>query len=80
MHGGWSDPDVVRTPALVAMVGMNALPIGNDAPFDCGDGDTAWIADNGYQCEIIDGVTVYYEGNLCDSDESNCDDPYDIAR
>ena len=58
---------------------MDALPIRNDAAFDCGDGDTAWIADNGYQCEIIDGVTVYYDGNLCDSDESDWDDPYDVT-
>ena len=41
VHGGWSDPDVVGTPAVVAMVGMDALPIKNNAPFDCGDGDTA---------------------------------------
>ena len=77
VHGGWSDPEVVGTPAVVAMVGMDALPIRNDAPFDCGDGGTAWIADN--QCEIIDGMTVDYGGNLCDSDESDWDDPYDIA-
>ena len=37
----------------------------------------AW--DSGYQCEIIDGVTVYYGGGLCDSDESYWYDPYDIA-
>ena len=75
----WSDPDVVGAPAVVAMVGMNALPIKNDAPLDCGDGDTAWIAHNGYRCEIVDGMTVYYGGNLCDSDESDWEDPYDIA-
>ena len=79
VHGGWSDPDVVGTPAVVVMVGMDALPIRNDVPFDCGDGDTAWIANNGYRCEIVDGMTVYYGGNLCDSDESDWEDPYDIA-
>ena len=79
VHGGWSDLDVVGTPAVVAMVGMDALSIRNDAPFDYGNGGTAWIADNGYQCEIIDGVPVYYGGNLCDSDESDWDDPYDIV-
>ena len=67
MHSGWSDPEVVGTPAVAAMVGMDALPIRNDAPFDCGDGGNAWIADNGYQYEIIDGMTVYYGGNLCDT-------------
>ena len=79
VHGGWSDPEVVGTPAVVAMVGMDALPIRNDAAFDCGDGGTSWIADNGYQCEVIDGMTVYYGGNLCDSDKLDWDDPYDIA-
>ena len=47
--------------------------------FDYGKGGTSWFADNGYQCEIIDGVPVYYGGNLCDSDESDWDDSYDIA-
>ena len=28
---------------------------------------------------LIEGMTVYYGGNLCDSDESDWDDPYDIA-
>ena len=58
VHGGWSDPEVIGTPAVVAMVGMDALPVRNDAPFDCGDGGNAWIADNGYRCEIIDGMTI----------------------
>ena len=79
MHGGWSDPEVVGTPAVVAMVGMDALPIRNDAPLDCVDGGTAWIADNGYRCETIDGMTVYYGSDLCDSDDSDSDDPYDIV-
>ena len=77
--GGGSDTEIVGTPAVVAMVGMNTLPIRNDAPFDYGDIYTAWIAINGYQCEVVDGVTVYYGGNLCDSDESDWEDPYDIA-
>ena len=38
-----------------------------------------WIADNGYRSETIDGMTVYYGSDLCDSDESDWDDPYDIA-
>ena len=77
--GGGSDTEIVGTPAVVAMVGMNTLPIRNDAPFDYGDSYTAWIVINGYQCEIVDGVTVCYGGNLCDSDESDWEDPYDIA-
>ena len=27
VHGGWSDPEVAKTPAMVAMVGMDALPM-----------------------------------------------------
>ena len=54
VQGGWSDPEVVGTPAVVAMVGMDALPMRNDAPLDCVDGCTAWIADNGYRCETIE--------------------------
>ena len=75
VHGGWSDPEVVGTPAVVAMVGMDALPMRNDAPLDGVDGCTEWIADNGYRCETIDGMTVYYGGDLCDSDETDWDDP-----
>ena len=79
MHCSWSDPDVVGTPAVAAMVGMDGLPIRNETPFDCGDSDTAWMTNNGYRCEIVDGMAVYYGGNLCDSDESDLEDPYDIA-
>ena len=64
-------------PAVVTMVGMGALPRRNDDLLDCADECTAW--DSGYQREIIDGMTVYYGGDLCDSDESDWDDPYDIA-
>ena len=73
--GGWSGPEVAKTPAMVAMVGMDALPMRNDAPLDCVDKCTAWCTDSGYQCETIDGMTVYYGDDLCDSDESDWDDP-----
>ena len=79
VHGGWSGPEVAKTPDVVDMVGMDALPMRNDAPLDCVDECTAWIADNGYRCETIDGMTVYYGSDLCDSDESDWDDPYDIV-
>ena len=29
--------------------------------------------------QIVDGVMVYYDGDLCDSDESDWEDLYDIA-
>ena len=73
VHGRWSGPDVARTPAVVAMVGMEAGPTANDATLDCADECAA--LDSGYQCEIIDGVTVYYGGDLCDSDEIQIEVP-----
>ena len=42
------------------------------------DDPVAW--DSGYQREIIDAVTVYYGGDLCDSEESDWEDPEDVAR
>ena len=65
VHGGWSGPDVARIPAVVAMVGMDALPMGNDAPLDCADGCPAW--DGGCQREMVDGVTVCCGDDWCDS-------------
>ena len=41
VHGGCSDPEVVKTPAVVAMVGIDALPMRNNAPLDCVDECTA---------------------------------------
>ena len=65
------------TPAVVAMVGMKALSIRNDFPLDCVNECTKWdIRD---QFEMIDGMAVYYNGDLCDSDDSDWDDTYDIA-
>ena len=73
-HVGWSDPEVVGTPSVVAMVGRNALPISNDTPLACVDECTEWdIRD---QFETINGMPVYYGGDLYDSDWN---DPYDIA-
>ena len=77
VHGGWSGPDVARTPAVVATVGLIAGPTANDDTLDCADECAAW--DSGYQREIIDGLTVYYGCDVCDSEESDCEDPYDIA-
>ena len=56
IHGGWSGPDVARTPAVVAAVGLIAGPTENDDTLDCADECEAW--DSGYQHQIIDGVTV----------------------
>ena len=77
MHGGCSGPDVAKTPAMVTIMDMDTLPMGYDAPLDYVDGSPAW--DSGYQREIIAGMTVCCGGDLCDSDESDWNDPSDIA-
>ena len=46
---------------------------------DCGTWDSGYTID-GYQPEIINGVTVYYGGDSCDSEESDWEDPEDVAR
>ena len=65
MHGGWSGPDVARTPAVVAMVGMDALPMGNDTLLYCTDGCPA--CDGGCQHKMVGGVTVCGGDDWCDS-------------
>ena len=68
---------MVGTPSVVAMVGRTALPLSNDTTLSCVDECTDWdIRD---QFETINGMPVYYSGDLCDSDELDWDDPYDIA-
>ena len=78
IHGGWSGLDVAGNPAVVAAVGLMTRPTENDVTSDCADECEAW--ESGYQREIIDGVTVYYGGDLCDSEESDWEDPDDVAR
>ena len=78
VHSGWSGSEVAKTPAVVAMVGIDAMPMGKDTPLDFVDKCAEWdICD---QFETIDGMAVYYGSDLCDSDESDWDDPYDIAE
>ena len=50
----------------------------SDVSSDGVNDSVAW--DSGYQHDIIDGVTVYYGGDLCDSEESDWEDPEDVAR
>ena len=64
VHGGWSGPDVART-AVVAMVEMDALPMGNGAPLDCTVGCTAW--DGGCQRQMVDDGTICCGDGWCDS-------------
>ena len=65
VHGGWSGPDVARTPAVVAIVEMDALPMGNGAPSDCAVGCPAW--DGGCQREMVDDGTICCDDGWCDS-------------
>ena len=65
VHGGWSGPDVARTPVVVAMVEMDALPMGNGAPLDCAVGCLAW--DGGCQHEMVDDGTICCGDGWCDS-------------
>ena len=78
IHGGWSGPDVAETPAVVAAVDLRVGSTVTDVSLDCADDCEAW--DSGYQRDIIDGVTVYYGCYLCDSEESDWEDPDDVAR
>ena len=55
---------------MVAMVGGNAYSI-ETVPFADGYGHTEMIAIDGYQCEIVDGMRVYYGDSLCDLYESD---------
>ena len=51
--------------------GRTALPISNDTTLSCVDECTEWdIRD---QFETINGMPVYYGGDLCDSDDSDCE-------
>ena len=83
IHGGWSGPDVVGTPPVVAAVDLRAGSTETDGSSDCADDREAWdsgYAIDSYQREIIDGVTVYYGGDSCDLEESDWEDPKDVAR
>ena len=80
-HDEWSVSDIAETPSSVAVVDMRAGSTVSDVSSNGGDDGEDW--DSGYQREIIDGVTVYYCGDLCDSDdseESDWEDPEDVAR
>ena len=80
-HDEWSGSDVVGTPSSVAVVDLRAGSTVSVVSSNGGDECEDW--DSGYQCEIIDGVTVYYGGDLCDSEdseESDWEDPEDVTR
>ena len=70
-------PDVIDSRAVVAMVGLDMVQMGEETPMDC-DGECAeWDIHNEF--ETVDGMPVYYGGDLYDSDESDWEDPCGLA-
>ena len=62
---------------MVAMIGLDVMPMGEDVQLYGADKCEEWdIRD---EFETIDGMPVYYGGDLCTSDESDWEDPYNIA-
>ena len=76
-HDGWSDPEMVGSSSVVVRAGCAALPRCTDTTLVCVDEYTECdILD---QYETINGMPVYYGGDLYDSEDSDWDDPYEIA-
>ena len=70
-------PDVSDSRAVVAMVGLDTVRRREEVPMDC-DGECAeWDIRNEF--ETVDGMPVYYGGDLCDSDDSEWEDPWNLA-
>ena len=81
MQGGLSGSNVAGTPTTVAVVDLSARSTVTDVSSNGVDDGEDW--DSSYQREIIDGYTVYYGGDLCDSEdseESDSEDPEDVAH
>ena len=69
----WAVPGGIGDPAVVAMIGLDVMPMGEDIQLHCAEWDIRDVF------ETINGMPVYYGGDLCNSDESDWEDPYDIA-
>ena len=67
-------PDVVDSHAVFAMVGVDAVQIGEEIPMDCDTYCDMWDPRNYF--ETVDGMPVYCGG---DFNDSNCEDPRDLA-
>ena len=73
----WAVPGGIGELAVVAMIGLDVMPMGKGVRLHGADKCAEWdIRD---EFETIDGMPVYYGGDLCTSDESDWEDPYDIA-
>ena len=60
-------PDVIDNRAVVAMVGLDTVRMGEETPMYC-DGEYAeWDIRNEF--ETVDGMPVYYGGDLYDSND-----------
>ena len=67
-------PNVIDRCAVVAMVGISTTQMGEDAPMDCDCDCAEWDILNEF--ETVNGMPVYYCGDLYDSD---WEDPRDLA-
>ena len=67
-------PDVLDSPDLVAMVGVDAVQTVEGIPMDYGDDCDIWDPRNDF--ETVDGMPVCYGGDLNDLD---CEDPRNLA-
>ena len=65
-------PDVIDRRAVVAMVGIGVAQMGEDTPMDCDSAERDIIN----EFETVNGMPVYYGGDLYDSD---WEDPRDLA-
>ena len=73
----WAVPEGIADPAVVAMIGLDAMPMGEGIQLHGADKCAEWdIRD---EFETINGMPVYYGSDLCDSDEFDWEDPYDIV-
>ena len=69
--------DVIDSRAVVAKVGLDTVRMGEETLMDC-DGECAeWDIRNEF--ETVDGMPVYYGGDLYDSDDSDWEDPRDLV-
>ena len=77
-HDGSSDPEMVGSSSVVVREGCAALPRSTDTTLVSVDERTECdILD---QFEMINGMPVYYGGDLYDSEDSDWDYPYEIGR
>ena len=67
-------PDVNASCAVVAMIGLDTVQRREEAPMNWDVECAEWDIRNEF--ETINGMPVYYGGNLCDSDCSEWDDPW----